>query len=125
MTTLYGTDVFIGMGLIRDLEHKTIKKIINERYENGPFRNMDDFARRVIIERKQLDLLIRIGALRFTGMTKYELMWEKNTVLSMATAEEVSMPYLIEPVHEIFDLPAMPLFQSHHPLLLFQYGHYF
>ena len=36
--------------------------------------------KRGIIE--QLDLLIRIGAFRFCGINKYELMWEKNAVFN-------------------------------------------
>ena len=107
LTNIHGTDIHIGLGLIRDLEYTTIRNILKARAEDGPFRGLEDFVSRVAIDATQLTLLIRIGAFRFTGLNKYELMWEKNTVYNARHRETVGMPVLFEPEHEQFSLPVM------------------
>ena len=107
LTNVKGKDIYIGLGLIRDLEHKVVREIVRQRELEGPFRSFEDFVNRVKLERKQLDLLIRIGAFRFTGMNKYELMWEKNSVFNPGHRESVGLPCLFESEHEQFQLPTM------------------
>ena len=80
LTHIYGKVIFLGMIHIASLENQTVKKILKERKHNGPFRSLGDFVHRLDISKDQLIILIRIGAFRFTGMTKYELMWEKIAV---------------------------------------------
>jgi DNA polymerase III alpha subunit len=71
---------------------------------------------RVDITSEQLDILIRIGAFRFTGFNKYELMWKKNAVFNPTQrfessgllfadkTEEYELPILKEgPYDQIFD----------------------
>src|SRR5690606_6889560 len=72
--------VYIGFIHLQNLEKKIALHIVEERFNNGPFKSLNDFVQRIDIGREQLDILIRIGAFRFTGMNKYELMWEKNSV---------------------------------------------
>ena len=55
---------------------KTAHHIIEERCARA-ISSLKDFVNRVDIGREQLEILIRIGAFRFTGMNKYQLMWEK------------------------------------------------
>ncbi|MCO6460915.1 MAG: DNA polymerase III subunit alpha [Saprospiraceae bacterium] len=107
LTTIYGKDVYIGMGLVRDLEHKTIRNIMIARAEGGDFTSFENFVNRVSIDGRQLDILIRIGAFRFTGMNKYELMWEKNSVYNVRHKEAAGMPVLFEAEYEHFELPVL------------------
>jgi len=107
LTTLYGSDVYIGMGLLRDLESKVARRIVRERKAHGAYRSLDDFVRRVEVESKQLDILIRIGAFSFTGMNKYELLWDKNAVFNPAAAPPPNTTYLFEPANEHFELPVL------------------
>ena len=107
LTTVQGTDIYIGMGLLRDLESKLARRIVYERNANGPFRSLDDFVRRVDTESRQLDILIRIGAFRFTGMNKYELLWDKNAVFNPAAPPPSNTGCLFEPEAEHFDLPIL------------------
>lgn len=104
LTHIEGEDIYIGFIHIRDLERKVSAAIIEEREANGPFHSFSDFLDRVHISRIQLDLLIRIGAFRFTGMSKYELMWEKNALQATETAVQ-GMRDLFESEREVFTLP--------------------
>ncbi|NNE26705.1 MAG: DNA polymerase III subunit alpha [Saprospiraceae bacterium] len=80
LTNIYGDDVYIGLIHIAQLEKKTAITIVHDRQDNGPYQSLEDFVRRINISKEQLELLIRVGAFRFTGLNKYALMWEKNAV---------------------------------------------
>ena len=80
LTNIYGKDVYLGFVHIYSLERKVAYAIVEERQRRGPYQSLDGFVRRIDISKEQLEILIRINALRFTGLNKYELMWEKNAV---------------------------------------------
>jgi len=112
LTSIYGEEIYIGFIHISSLEKKVAIQIIHDRQDNGSYTNMQDFVSRVDIKKDQLELLIRIGAFRFTGMNKYELMWEKNAVhnpevkhngsghLFGIESEDYALPVLQEARHE-------------------------
>ncbi len=112
LTTIYGDDIYIGFVHISSLEKKVAIQIINDRQDNGSYASMEDFVSRIDIKKDQLELLIRIGAFRFSGMNKYELMWEKNAVhnpevkhngsgqLFSMQAEDYDLPVLEETDYE-------------------------
>lgn len=107
LTTVYGRDVYMGLGLLRDLEHKLIRRIVTERNRNGSFRSLGDFVHRIDIDSHQLDTLIRINAFRFTGVSKYELMWEKNAVFNPSVTMDTTTSCLFEPEYENYALPRL------------------
>jgi DNA polymerase-3 subunit alpha len=80
LSNIYGDVVYIGLIHIADLERKVAQSIVRERIHEGPFRDLTDFVERVDISKDQFEILIRIGAFRFTGMNKCALMWEKNGI---------------------------------------------
>ncbi len=82
LTTIYDCDIYLGYIHVQGLEKKLVRQIIAQRNAEGAFRNLEDFTHRVSISGSQLELLIRVGAFRFTGLSKYELMWEKNAVFN-------------------------------------------
>ncbi len=82
LTAIEDREVYLGFIHLAGMERQTAHRIIAGRTGGGPFRNLADFVRRVPIAQEQLELLIRIGAFRFTGRSKYELMWEKNAVFN-------------------------------------------
>ncbi len=112
LTHIYGTDIYVGLIHMADLESKVARRIVAERVHKGEYRSLKDFVNRVDIGREQLDKLIRIGAFRFTGLNKYELMWEKNAVYSPALkqtehallfdadVDAYQLPDLVEGKHE-------------------------
>ena len=101
LTSITGTDVFTGFIHVAQLEQGTAQRLLLERQRGGTFRSLADFVSRVDVSSGQLDILIRIGAFRFTGMGKCALMWEKNAVFNpkerfepsglLFAAEEVSL----------------------------------
>ena len=80
LTHIEGTDIFLGFVHLQGMERQAGMALIAERKAHGPYRSLVDFTSRVDVTPDQLDILIRIGAFRFTGMSKYELMWEKARV---------------------------------------------
>jgi DNA polymerase III alpha subunit len=82
LTRIDGRDIYLGLIHVRGLEQQVIQDVDRQRAEFGPFKSLEDFVRRVHITPSQLDILIRIGAFRFTGLKKSELLWEKIRVLT-------------------------------------------
>ena len=109
LTTIYGTTIYLGFIHIQSLERNVAHRIIEERMRNGPYANLEDFVGRVDIGREQLDLLIRIGAFRWTGRTKCELMWHKYAVHNPQQAKAVvGQPVLFgSGAHVDYALPSL------------------
>ena len=82
LTRIDGKDIYLGFTHLRGLETQLIQQIEQQCTEFGPFKSLEDFVRRVPVSPAQLDILIRIGAFRFTGLKKSELLWEKSRVLT-------------------------------------------
>lgn len=80
LSFLAGQTLYLGLGLIKDLEKASIQNILAARQE-GPFTGLSDFTRRVAISLEQLRILIRIQAFRFTGKSSKELMWDAHLLL--------------------------------------------
>jgi DNA polymerase-3 subunit alpha len=83
--TIYGKEIFIGLSFVRELEHRVSKRIIWERKENGLFKNIQNFMDRIQPSLEQIMILIRINALRFSGLSKKELTWTCQFILKSTT----------------------------------------
>ncbi|GAB5527941.1 MAG: DNA polymerase III subunit alpha [Roseivirga sp.] len=106
LCTIYGKTIFMGLGFISELEKNTAEALLIERLENGVFMSFDNFLKRVAISLEQLSLLIRIGAFRFTGQTKKELLWEAHFQLgNHKKTNPVRM--LFDPEVKRFKLPEL------------------
>ncbi|GJM62603.1 DNA polymerase III subunit alpha [Persicobacter diffluens] len=81
LTSLSGKDVYLGFVHVKSLEQKMIQRALEERKKNGPFRSLGNFTDRVKVGREQLELLIRMGAFRFTGESPQALQWKKGLCL--------------------------------------------
>ena len=94
MTTLYDKNVYLGFVHIKSLEKEIGEQIQVERNRNGLYTSLENFKMRTNVSLEQLRILIRVGALRFTGLSKPELLFEahmlfdtykkKNTDISMS-----------------------------------------
>ncbi|MEG1230017.1 MAG: DNA polymerase III subunit alpha, partial [Flavobacterium sp.] len=105
-TTLYGTNVYLGFMHLQGLESKLGEQIPNERRQNGEFTSLEDFIRRIPIGIEGVHLLIYIGAFRFTGKNKNELLVQARLLLVNFKPENRNMTLLHEPVKE-FRLPEL------------------
>ncbi|MDC8105000.1 DNA polymerase III subunit alpha [Chryseobacterium sp. B21-037] len=81
-TTVYGTDVYLGLMHIENLDASVKLFIPEERKENGNYNSLEDFVKRVNIGVEALQILIFVGAFRFTGKQKHELLIEARFLLS-------------------------------------------
>ncbi|WP_294319320.1 DNA polymerase III subunit alpha [uncultured Chryseobacterium sp.] len=81
-TTVYGTDVYLGLMHIEKLDAAVKLYIPQERKESGDYRSLEDFVKRVSIGIETLQILIFVGAFRFTGRQKHELLIEARFLLS-------------------------------------------
>jgi DNA polymerase-3 subunit alpha len=105
-TCIYGSDVYVGLVHIANLEAKTGETILNEREHKGEFRDLEDFILRVPTGIEQLVILIRLDAFRFTGKTKKELLWDAHLMLGKNTPEN-DMPRLFLEKPREFKLPEL------------------
>ncbi|MFT5245381.1 MAG: DNA-directed DNA polymerase III PolC [Litorivivens sp.] len=83
-TVIYGKNIFLGLGMVKELEHQTIKLILANRMEVGPYESLVDFVSRVNLSQEQLAIVVRIGAFRFSGKSKKELLWQSHFLLGKA-----------------------------------------
>ena len=77
-TNIKGNEVYVGFIHVKRLQSKLIATIIEERKENGSYLHLQDFIERTDVGLEQLNTLISIGAFRFTGKSKKQLLWEAN-----------------------------------------------
>lgn len=80
-STIKGKDLYLGFELVQGLETNVQHALPLERDLNGPYQNLEDVILRNRLTLEQSVLLIRIGALRFTGKSKKTLLWETHGLL--------------------------------------------
>lgn len=73
-TTVYGKNVYLGIMHIEKVEGKIAMMIPDERKKNGDYTSLENFVKRIPIGIETLQILIFIGAFRFTGKQKHELL---------------------------------------------------
>ncbi|MDR5591572.1 DNA polymerase III subunit alpha [Christiangramia sp. SM2212] len=102
--TIFGKDIYLGFGYIKELENKTIQQILENRQFFGQFRSLDDFIDRIDISIEQISLLLKINAFRFTGLDKHELLWNAYFKLNKSRPKS-NQALLFKPQHREFELP--------------------
>lgn len=81
-TAIYGDDIYLGFDCLLNLGEKLARRIPEERLANGEYSSLENFVLRTGVGLEQLVVLIRVGAMRFTGIGKKELLWEARLLLS-------------------------------------------
>jgi DNA-directed DNA polymerase III PolC len=107
LTTISDKTIHVGFIHVQELEQRVIKSLLHERSGGGEFRSLADFARRADVAIQQLRILIRIGAFRFTGKTKVDLLWEAHMLFDTKKRKELPSPVLFEPEERNFSLPKL------------------
>ncbi|RYE59291.1 MAG: DNA polymerase III subunit alpha [Sphingobacteriales bacterium] len=109
VVNIKGKDVYLGLIGLQGLENKLIEFIPQERKQNGKYMSLEDLIKRTYLTLEQALILIRIGALRFTGKSKKVLLWEVHNYLGNASKPVVG--------RELFHLPPkayqLPSLESH------------
>ncbi|MGO4708861.1 DNA polymerase III subunit alpha [Chryseobacterium sp. 2TAF14] len=105
-TTVYGVDVYLGLLHIERLEAAVKLFIPEERKENGDYKSLEDFVKRVNIGIETLQILIFVGAFRFTGKQKHELLIEARFLLSKNQYKTKIISLFDEPQKD-YELPVI------------------
>lgn len=105
-TSLYGKNIYAGFHLVHELEMLTATNILKARAAEGQFVSLTDFMQRVEISLEQLRLLIRVNALRFTGRTKQQLLWDIHEIMGHDKKTNTEKQ-LFEAEHKHFVLPEL------------------
>jgi len=108
-TSIRGEEIYLGFIHLQESEENAASAFLKERNLNGPFKDLEEFLKRVSISTEQLRILIRIGAFRFTGKTKKELLWELYMILGR-NKKTHPKPELFAARSKTFKLP--PLTQN-------------
>lgn len=106
--------IYLGLANIKSLSAETVQLILHERKQRGPFTGLEDLLHRVPLPLEQARILIRAGALRFTGRSKPQLLWDLALLhpgKEPAHAEHNRPDLFITKVEE----PVLPELQ-HYPL---------
>ncbi|MCX6352588.1 MAG: DNA polymerase III subunit alpha [Bacteroidetes bacterium] len=97
LCTIKGNTIYLGLGMIGELEHEILSPILEERKQNGDFESLNDFVRRIPISIEQIRLLIRAGAFNFTNKNRKELLWEIYSILQPTKTKK--------PTKQLFETP--------------------
>lgn len=112
LTDIQGREIYLGFIHLQNLQQQTAFRLLEERERNGPFRDLSDFMHRVPIELEQLRILVRIGAFRFTGRSKKELLWDLHLHLGEGEKKTDVHPQLFHTEEEPWQLPVL----THHEI---------
>lgn len=110
-TCIKGINIYIGFVHIANLENKVSNSIPDEREKNGDFESLEDFVSRINIGIEQIIVLIRIGAFRFIGKSKAELLWEVHMLLGKNKPNPVYNSLFSTPA-KTFKLPQLEYNQT-------------
>ncbi|MBS0012192.1 MAG: DNA polymerase III subunit alpha [Bacteroidales bacterium] len=131
-TSIKACDIYLGFIHIQNLDSAVAMVIEKARDHGGEYRDLEDFISRVRPGLEQTILLIRVGAFRFTGKSKAELLWmvhlilnrkkpEKSHTLFESPVKEYSLPNLenhgIEDAYDETELLGFPVSLSWFGLL--------
>jgi DNA-directed DNA polymerase III PolC len=105
-TTLYGAEVYLGFMHLQSLESKMAHFIVSDRSKNGDFQSLEDFINRIPMGIEGIKTLIFIGAFRFTGKSKNQLLVIASLLLNNFKPENRNLLLIKEPVKE-YKLPTL------------------
>ncbi len=105
-TTVYGIDIYLGFMHLQGLESVISHEIVEERERHGDYVSLEDFINRVSIGIESIQILIFIGAFRFTGKTKNELVLAARLLLTNFKPDNRQAMLLQEPAKE-FTFPKL------------------
>jgi DNA-directed DNA polymerase III PolC len=132
-----GIDAYLGFVGVNGLETTFIEGIPEERRQNGLYQSLEDLIKRTGLGLEQAIILIRVGALRFTGKSKKELLLHvhllmdkdkkptNELVLFKVEAKNYRMPELVstrlEHAYHELEILGFPVSMSMFDLLQTEY----
>jgi len=105
-TILKGKEIYLGFMVLQSLETKVAQIISEEREKSGDYKSLENFIKRIPIGIETIQTLIFIGAFRFTGKPKNELLVEARLLLINYKIENRNIALFDEPAND-FKLPEL------------------
>jgi len=105
-TILQEKNIYLGFMHLEGLEIRIAHEIVEERIKNGKYLSLEDFIRRIPIGIETVQILIFIGAFRFTGKQKNELLIAARLMLINFKPQSRGLLLFEEPVQE-YQLPQL------------------
>ncbi len=98
----------VGLMQVRGLRVETITAILRTRGEGGVFCSLEDFLRRVPVERDEIESLIKCGAFdemndESCAMTRPEMLWRWNLLQAAGKSAQASAPRLRKSIRSAED----------------------
>ncbi|WP_345951285.1 DNA polymerase III subunit alpha [Mucilaginibacter sp. PAMB04274] len=137
IVNINGIDAYLGFVGVHGLEGQFAERIPEERRMNGPYADLENLVKRTGLGKEQAIILIRVGALRFTGKSKKALLWElelvvggkakpsNDTALFAVERKNYALPVLentdLEHAYHELELLGFPLTMSYFDLLETEY----
>ncbi|MCU4163555.1 DNA polymerase III subunit alpha [Carboxylicivirga caseinilyticus] len=105
--SITGKRLYLGFMMLYNLERGAVRKLLEERERKGEFKDLSDFVVRVGISLEQLLILIRVGAFRFTGKGKKELLWDAHHLLGYTKKVKAEATLFAPAEVKAFELPEL------------------
>lgn len=105
-TALYASDIYLGFMHLQGLDSKLSQFIAFERERNSIYKSLEDFINRVPMGIENIKVLIFIGAFRFTGKTKNQLLVQVSLLMNNFKPENRGLMLIEQPAKE-FKLPVL------------------
>lgn len=109
LTTIYGTNIYLGFTHIKGLEKNTTEIIVNEKRTGGDYIGLEDLISRTNIKLEQLLILIKSGACRIFDYNKKNLFWNSYYILGKETKKTESSLQLFKEQTQKFFLPKLAI----------------
>src|SRR6266851_3944700 len=98
----------VGLMQVRGLRVETITAILRARGEGGKFQSLEDFLRRVPVERDEIESLIKCGAFdemsdESCTMTRPEMLWRWNLLQAAGKSAQAGAPRLRKSIRSAED----------------------
>ncbi len=98
----------VGLMQVRGLRVETITAILRARGEGGKFQSLEDFLRRVPVERDEIESLIKCGAFdemsdESCTMTRPEMLWRWNLLQAAGKSAQAGAPRLRKSIRRAED----------------------
>ena len=107
LTVIDGKNIFIGLGMIHNVESETIHQVLRSRQHSGSFVSLVGLIERTGISLEQLCILIRVDALRSLNFSKKELLWKAHQILQKKNKAKVIQNRLFSPPVKDYELPRL------------------
>jgi len=109
LTNIKGINIYLGFIHLKDLEQRLAREIPAEKERHGPYLSLQDFIERLRPSQEQINILLRINALRFTGLPRKTMMWEAAMLTQNKEVPVSTAPLLFYTPAPVFKLPDLAI----------------